>query len=225
MGSFNIIIAARLKDNPVTRFLDELGTTIKFLALRRGEFVLAGKIGVRYFTRTAFIQAVKDRTIYREVIELKREYPEPIIVVEGDHGQEIAPDVTTMQSALIFVSVTNRIPILTTGNEDETAQLLFMLTAQSESAAGQTVVSSTGESGGHVSEKKETALDPVRQIIQSLPEVGPALAESLLNHFGSLARLFAADAGELRQVEGIGPKRAKRIYDFMHQADVGVGLS
>ena len=226
MENFNIIIAARLKDNPVTQFLDELGTTIKFIALRRGEFVLAGKIGVRYITRQSFVQGIKDRTLYREVVELKREYPEPVLVVEGDRGLEVAQDVTTLQSAQIFISVLNRIPILTTRNEAETAQLLFMLTAQSGKSTDEADAAfSTGGAGGEVSEKKEVAVDPIHQIIQSLPGVDPALAESLLNHFGSLAKLFAAELKELKQVEGVGPKRAKRIHDFMQQPTVAVKLN
>jgi ERCC4-type nuclease len=219
MENFNIVITARLKDNAVTRYLDELGTTIRFISLRRGEFVLAGKIGVKYVSRQSFIQGIKDRTIYRDMIELKREYTEPIMVIEGDRGLEDAQDVTTLQSAQIYISVLNRIPILTTRNEAETAQLLFMLTAQFGSNMDQTAASfSTGEGAGVAVGTKLEGIDPVRQIVQMLPDVDPALAESLLNHFGSLAKLCAADLKELKKAEGVGPKRAKRIFDFLQQA-------
>ncbi len=226
MENFNIVITARLKDNPVTRFLDELGTTIKFISLRRGEFVLAGRIGVKYVTRQAFIQGVKDRTVYRDIIELKREYSEPILVVEGDRGLEVAQDVTTLQSAQIYISALNRIPILTTRDEAETAQLLFMLTAQFGSNMDQTANTfSTGEAVEPAAETKVEDVDPVHRIVQMLPNVDRALAESLLNHFGSLAGLFAAELKDLKKVEGLGPKRAKRIHDFLHQPSMAVKLS
>ena len=48
-------------------------------------------------------------------------------------------------------------------------------------------------------------------LLQSVPEFGPAKAAALLNAFGSLEAVFAAQAEELREVSGIGSKSAARL--------------
>lgn len=226
MENFNIVITARLRDNPVTRALDELGTNISFISLRRGEFVLAGRIGVRYLTRASFLQGLKDRSLYRDIVEMKRQYPEPVLIIEGERGKESDRDAAALQNARIYVSIENRIPILTTRDEEETAHLLFLMAARFGSTTDETIaartVDDTAEPAG---EAATETVDPVRRILLSLPEVTPELADALLEHFSSLAALFAADLKQLKSVEGLGPKRAKRIFDFLQKPPVAVKLS
>lgn len=50
-------------------------------------------------------------------------------------------------------------------------------------------------------------------LLQGLPGVGPALANRLLCHFGSVERVITADAATLTEVRGLGPKKAARIRD------------
>ena len=52
-------------------------------------------------------------------------------------------------------------------------------------------------------------------MLQGLPGVGPALANRLLVHFGSVKRVITADQGLLAQVRGIGPKKAERIRNVI----------
>ncbi|MCP4568901.1 MAG: hypothetical protein GY841_15100 [FCB group bacterium] len=214
MENFKIIIASRLKNNPVARFLSELGTTVKYVSLRRGEFVLSTDIGVKYMTGEQFIQAISNRSIYRDIIELKREFASPVVIVEGlDPLHDPRLDLTMAHAALLFMSVLNRVPVLFANNEVETAQMLFMLTGQVSSGL-EMKMDGLGEKAIKPVEVS-TADDPRRRIVESIPSVSPARAEALLQHFGSLARLFAAEVDDLRQVEGVGPKRAKEIFGFL----------
>ena len=52
-------------------------------------------------------------------------------------------------------------------------------------------------------------------MLQGLPGVGPALANRLLVHFGSVERVITADQSLLAQVRGIGPKKAQRIRNVI----------
>jgi ERCC4-type nuclease len=51
--------------------------------------------------------------------------------------------------------------------------------------------------------------------LQGLPGVGPALAHRLLCHFGSIERIFTADAVALAKVRGIGEEKAARIRELV----------
>lgn len=48
-------------------------------------------------------------------------------------------------------------------------------------------------------------------MLQGLPGVGPALANRLLLHFGTVEHVITADESTLMQVRGIGGKKAQRI--------------
>lgn len=215
MDNFKIIIASRLKDNPVARFLSDLGTSVKYVSLRRGEFVLSADIGVKYMTAEQFIQAIAARSIYRDILEFKREFNSPVVIVEGkDPLHDPRLDLTMAHAALLFISVLNRVPVLFADNEVETAQMLFMLTGQVSSGL-EVKPENPADKTAHSTEVSHTD-DPRRHIVESMPNVGPVLAKALLKRFGSLARLFAAKADDLRRVEGVGPKRAKQIFKFLN---------
>jgi len=49
----------------------------------------------------------------------------------------------------------------------------------------------------------------------SIRHVGPVAARSLANHFGSVARIFAASETELSEVDGVGPILAKSLLDWI----------
>jgi Fanconi anemia group M protein len=215
MNAFNIIVASRLKNNSVSRFLVELGTDVRHTTLRRGDFVLANRFGVKYLLRDEFIQAIKDRTIYREILEMKREYTDPIIIVEGeDPLHDPGLDLTTIHGVVLFASVINRVPILMAGNDIETAQMIFMMAAQSSKGIDWQKTADSRDTKGAASEVDDSG-DPRVGIIARLPHVGPSLAEELLKHFGSLAKLFVADVNDLQKVDGIGPKKADKIFAFL----------
>ncbi|MDI6751929.1 MAG: helix-hairpin-helix domain-containing protein [bacterium] len=48
-------------------------------------------------------------------------------------------------------------------------------------------------------------------ILQGLPGIGPKLATNLLDHFGSIEKIFTAPCEELIKVSGMGRKKAEGI--------------
>jgi DNA ligase (NAD+) len=50
-----------------------------------------------------------------------------------------------------------------------------------------------------------------------IPEVGVAVARDLARHFGTFARLRAADDAALQEVPGVGPRMAEQITTFFHE--------
>ncbi len=54
--------------------------------------------------------------------------------------------------------------------------------------------------------------------LDTIPGVGPARRQALLQHFGSLARLRGAGVEEIARVRGIGTGLAEKIYQFLHRA-------
>jgi ERCC4-type nuclease len=212
MKGFDIIINAALKDNPVATLLGELGVETRFISLKQGEFVLSPETGIKYMTRGNFLAGVQNRSIYRDIIEFGREFSQPVIIVEGSQtSSEPGMDITQLHTAILFISIMNRIPVIFTANDIESAQLIFMMSAQATSGLDLNGATKTGPEKGKTA---KTNGDLRQLIIESIPDVGPALAKALLKHFGSLSRLFSSNPKDLQRVEGVGPKRARSIYKF-----------
>ena len=89
MEGFNIIMSSRLKDYPVARVLGELEADVNFITLRQGEFMLGAGIGMKYMTGEQFVRSIRDRSIFRDISELKREYNQPILIIEGGNHSTI----------------------------------------------------------------------------------------------------------------------------------------
>ncbi len=53
-------------------------------------------------------------------------------------------------------------------------------------------------------------------VLSSFPFVGEKIARALLSHFGSIERIATASVEELKNVEGIGEKKARRIHELFH---------
>ncbi len=56
----------------------------------------------------------------------------------------------------------------------------------------------------------------ISTVLSEIPGVGPARVKKLLTHFGSVARLKAADPAEITEVPGVGPALAEAIHARLH---------
>ena len=64
------------------------------------------------------------------------------------------------------------------------------------------------------SKKPKKKQNQQHHLIQAIPGVGPPLAHNLLAHFNTIENIVHADVGTLLEVEGIGKKKAERLFYF-----------
>lgn len=57
--------------------------------------------------------------------------------------------------------------------------------------------------------------------MQGLPGIGDVVSDNLLQHFGSLRRLFAAGEKEMQKVPGVGKGRAADIDELLERPYAG----
>ena len=53
-------------------------------------------------------------------------------------------------------------------------------------------------------------------LVAGLPSVNSTLSKRLLEHFGSVQKVFSASAEELMEIEGIGKKKALAIWELLN---------
>lgn len=63
-----------------------------------------------------------------------------------------------------------------------------------------------------ITDKKDVCV----RMLTGLPGIGVTTARKIIKHAGTLEKLVAMSAKELEDIEDIGEKKAKSIYDFLH---------
>jgi ERCC4-type nuclease len=100
-----------------------------------------------------------------------------------------------------------RVPVLHAADAEQSLRMLRFL-AEQVSASHALVLRRFGRKPKRLASRRLF-------LLQGVPGVGPALADRLLCHFGSIERIFTADAAALAEVRGVGAKKAARIRELV----------
>ena len=105
---------------------------------------------------------------------------------------------------LTTIALNYRIPVIFTKDAHETAEYIFVTAKREQLKSGGEIHLRVGRKGLSLDQQQ-------RFIVESLPSVGPALAISLLEKFGSIKNIANAPEKELQEIENLGPKKARQI--------------
>jgi hypothetical protein len=98
--------------------------------------------------------------------------------------------------------------VISTADLDETAHLLMMMARHAQVGIPEISL---------VPKRKAADLpDLQRRVVEMLPGCGRVTARDMLHYFGSVQRIVDATTQELREVRGIGKKRAAEIHRVLH---------
>ncbi|NJE60202.1 DEAD/DEAH box helicase [Thermococcus sp. 21S7] len=188
----------------VPKHLKELGAEIEVRTLDVADYVVSEEVGIERKSANDFIGSIIDGRLFDQVERLKRAYPKPVIIIEGElYGiRNVHPN--AIRGAIAAVTLDWGVPILFSSGTEETAQFIYLLAKREQEERKKEVRLR--------SEKKALTLaERQRLIVEGLPYVSSTLAKRLLRHFENVERVFTATEEELREVEGIGEKKAREI--------------
>lgn len=159
-----------------------------------------------------FHASMIDKRLFEQVARLKETYPTCALVLEGDPAffdERKSPRATW--GALCSLAFDFDLQVIPTSGREATAEMLAVLARR--------VVRERGVGGGGPEVRyKPRLLGPHAEqkfAVQGLPRIGDVVSENLLEHFGSVRRVFAASEKELLRVPGIGKGRARDISAFL----------
>jgi DNA excision repair protein ERCC-4 len=181
--------------------LREAGIDAVGSVLPAGDYVVSERLIVERKSSTDLAASIKDRRLFEQLDRLRAAYAAVVLIVE-DEPLHIAE--ASWKGALARALGAGA-AILRTDDPDDTAAWLVRLhrierKAASPPRALARVRRPTGDD-------RQTAED----VLRCLPGISAVGARRLLDHFGSLAEVFAADDDALREVRGIGPVRAAAL--------------
>jgi ERCC4-type nuclease len=170
------------------------------------DFLLGDGVAVERKSARDFVGSILDRRLFDQAERLVEAFERPLLILEGDPLEtEIGVHPNAIRGALAHLAVVRRLPVLPSPGPEGTADLLVAIARQVQAGGA-------GERPRAPAKRRAASLAGRQEAIASaLPGVGPVLAQRLLSHAGSLAGLAASAPPRLREVPGIGPRRADAL--------------
>jgi len=200
----------REKGSGVIKELIELGAKMNLEALESADYVLSNRVGVEFKTQGDFVDSILDGRLLSQVKELRSNFEKPLVVVEGDRDiysiRNVHPN--AIKGVLSAVSVDFGVPILHTKNFKDTAALLHMIAKREQETERK-------DFSLHGLKKPMSFKELQEYIVSALPGVGGGLAKPLLREFKTVKNIVNASEEELKKVNLIGEKKAKKIKEIV----------
>ena len=170
-----------------------------------GDYLINGHITVERKTTKDFVISIIDGRLFSQASRLKKFAEKPIMVIEGRdlYHTGYAMDPRAIKGAITSLSTVWYIPVILSKDVNGTADFLVMTGIQDVEYQSQHVK--------RAGRKPKRAKRLKLHILQGLPQIGPKIANRMLEHFGSIEKAITADESELAIVEGIGRKKAAMI--------------
>lgn len=203
-----IVIIADDRENSVAKKLSRMDVEVRKKRLDVADFLVSDRTAVERKEAADFVDSILDSRLFPQLQELVQ-FQNPVLIIEGKNlysHRNVHPN--AIRGALASIALDHKVAILWTEDEDETAEMLKSL-AKREQEEKEREVAIRGEKAPRTdSELKEF-------VVAGLPGVNTKIARRLLEEFGSVQKVFTATETELKNVEGIGEKKAEKIRELI----------
>jgi len=152
------------------------------------------------------VQSIVSGRLFRQALRLVEQKDVwPALILEGTSRDLATSQMSweAVQGALVHVNLILGLPVLRTRNASDTANTMAYAARQHRAL----IRGGLSRKGRRPRGKR--ALQ--HHVLQSLPGVGPARAERLIDHFGSVRAAVGASPEEWAELDGIGRETAERI--------------
>lgn len=190
--------------------LEARGVKVIVRKLPVADFVISERVAVERKTASDFLQSIKGKRLFRQIIDLKENFERPIFILEGGHNLYELGGIKPagIRGAISLITVLEGIPIIFTKDAFDSAEYLYIITKQEQIGLSEEVSLRAKKLSVRLAEQQ-------RYIVEAFPQLGPKLADALLRHFGSLQNFVSASEAQLREVPKIGKIKARRIRELL----------
>ncbi len=202
-----IIIDDRETSSKVVEVLSGMGAAIRLKRLPHGDYAIGDRILIERKTARDFVDTLINRDLLGQIKAMAEVVPRPVVIIEGGDlytQRDIHPN--AIKGVLAALTIDLGVSLLFTRDEQDTAQMLFVLAKREDGERGERKV--------HPHKSHRSAREEQEYIISAFPEIGMKNARLLLSHFGSVQAVANAELLELTAIKGIGEKTAQKIYDL-----------
>lgn len=218
MEPIRIIVDHRERPSQTVSELGRLGAALEFKSLKVGDYVVADEVAIERKTFADFATSIFDRRLFEQARALRDAYSKPLLLLEGRGPLRRDISEEALRGAIISVILDLGVPLLWAEDASEAAKLLMTIARREQRDSSRSISLKDRRRPVTPDEEKE-------YVVASLPMVEAATAKKLLTALKSVQAVFSASEKELMEVDGIGPKKAKRIREVIGQDYVVRSLS
>lgn len=204
-----VIADHRESASTVTREIYRLGLEVELRHLEVGDYILSERVGIERKTVNDFLQSLVDGRLLEQTKNLAETFERPLMILEGEGlytTRKIHPN--AIRGALACISVDYRVSLISTENEKETAEIISTIVEREQKEK-------SGEIPIRSNKKSLTFPELQRFVVEGLPGVSAVLAKRLLEYFGSVEGVITASKEKLKEVQGIGKEKARKIREVL----------
>jgi ERCC4-related helicase len=207
-----IIADHRESGSQILKILMDKGVDLTTKQLEVADFVLSAKVGVERKEVKDFVDSIIDKRIMEQALNLKNNFEAPVIIIEGEENiysvRKVHPN--AIRGMLSWIAVDLKIPVIYTKNTEDTAEFLITIAKREQNEIRK-------EFGVRGEKKPLTSKELQEFIVAGLPGVGPNLAKNLLKKFNTVANIINASVDQLKTIEKIGDKKARKIKEILNK--------
>ena len=214
-----ILLDNRERSSGIKKELIKQGLEVFEQQLTSADFIIKTKtldgriltLGIEKKTINDFLNSIIDKRIISQLIEMKRHFDLPILIIEGTENiyavRNFHPN--SIRGMLASIVIDFQTPILYTRNIRDTANLLAVIARRLEKPRSLPSL---------LKKRKPLTLKQQQEfLIESSPGIGPQISRSLLTRFGTIKNLVNAKEEELMQIEKIGKIKASQIKKVLEE--------
>jgi Fanconi anemia group M protein len=206
--SVALVVDHRERASVMVAELAKIGVVMDFKSLKVGDYLISEEIAIERKTLEDFASSILDRRLFEQARALRETYPRPLLLLEGRGPLRSGISQEALRGAMTSVMMDMGVPMLWVKDAAEGA-LFIMTLCRREQRSEERDLSLKDR------RRAQTPDGEREYVVASLPFVESKMAKRLLSKFHSVQGVFCAGEGELMEVEGIGPKKAKRIRELL----------
>jgi len=202
------IVVCDYREKEVAEALKLFGAHVNKTSLAVGDFVCSDRLVVERKDHSDFVGSIIDGRIFEQAQQMKDGFERPVFIIEGNSDRDIS--INALKAAIATLTSKFGASIISTKNPKDTALTIFWLAKKEQQEEGRDV-------SVHVGKKSKDERRLQEQIVCGLPGVSTVTCRHLLEHFGTIEKVFGASEEELCEVKGVGKKMAKRIRSVLEK--------
>jgi len=201
--SKDVVILCDHREKMIANLLSSFNAKVKLMNLSVADFVCSERVGVERKSASDFLKSLCDGRIFEQAEKMRDSFEKPVIVIEG----EVDLNQSNISALIANLLANYDVSIIFVRKPVETAKIVYWL-AKKEQEKNVPI--------GFKIFKKPKDIKKIQEfIVASIPGISRKLSKRLLKKFGSVEKVFTASESELKKVEGIGEKTAKKIRKIL----------
>ena len=203
-----ITVDDREKSSGIVDLLKEADIDVIVRRLPCYDYIINKEIGVERKTGRDFLISIMDGRLFKQAMVMKRKLPRPIVLIVG-YPFLVDMDFSdkSIMGAIFSLQVIWFIPVLFAKSKEETCQI-FRFIGEQDHRKTSLVKLRPGY-------RPKKLITRQLHMLQGFPKIGPKIAKRMLQHFGSVRNVMAADRDALLEVDGIGKGVADTICNIL----------